>query len=83
MNKSLRGKYWFCKNCREWVPDETDTCDCGFYRYRDYKKKVPPVIPYKNADSRLARLLKTDQMDFQSKTIDESIHHIQERQWGH
>jgi hypothetical protein len=64
------------------MPAEESTCKCGRFRFQDHRAKVPIVVPYKNADSSLARLLKTDQMDFQSKTIDESIKHIDDKRWS-
>lgn len=44
MDKSIRGKYWYCKGCREFIPDELNVCECGYERYSLHRTSVNPNI---------------------------------------
>jgi len=49
MGKSIRGKYWHCKQCRDFFPDENDICDNGHPRYEATSRssKDPGVFVHK------------------------------------
>ncbi len=52
MVKSVRGKYWRCKDCREFIPDEMAVCPSGHSRHEQrslvnpniHVSKIPPGL---------------------------------------
>ena len=44
--ESYRGKYWWCKECREFAPDEQGVCVCGHIRYKPTVKDPKTFVPW-------------------------------------